>query len=47
VSFNDWTDDAVVESVVGQSVLNGVRVRLKPARPSSAAAQAAAVSADN
>jgi anaerobic selenocysteine-containing dehydrogenase len=29
VSFNDWTDDAQVESVVGQSILNGVRVRLK------------------
>jgi anaerobic selenocysteine-containing dehydrogenase len=28
VSFNDWSDDAVVESVVGQSVLNGVRVKL-------------------
>jgi anaerobic selenocysteine-containing dehydrogenase len=28
VSFNDWSDDAVVESVVGQSILNGVRVRL-------------------
>jgi anaerobic selenocysteine-containing dehydrogenase len=28
VSFNDWTDDEQLESVVGQSVLNGVRVRL-------------------
>jgi anaerobic selenocysteine-containing dehydrogenase len=28
VSFNDWTDDAELESVVGQSILNGVRVRL-------------------
>jgi anaerobic selenocysteine-containing dehydrogenase len=28
VSVNDWTDDAVVEGVVGQSVLNGVPVRL-------------------
>jgi anaerobic selenocysteine-containing dehydrogenase len=32
VSFNDWSDDALVESIVGQSVLNGVRVRLA-ARP--------------
>ncbi len=30
VSVNDWTDDQLVESVVGQSILNGVRVRLKP-----------------
>jgi anaerobic selenocysteine-containing dehydrogenase len=29
VSFNDWTDDGTVESVVGQSILNGVPVRLK------------------
>ncbi len=28
VSINDWTDDAVVESVVGQSILNGVPVKL-------------------
>ena len=28
VSANDWTDDQLVESVVGQSVLNGVPVRL-------------------
>ncbi len=28
VSANDWTDDQNVESVVGQSVLNGVPVRL-------------------
>ena len=28
VSANDWTDDGEVESVVGQSVLNGVPVRL-------------------
>ncbi len=31
VSANDWTDDQVVESVVGQSVLNGVPVRLRKA----------------
>ena len=29
VSINDWTDDQHVESVVGQSILNGVRVRLR------------------
>jgi anaerobic selenocysteine-containing dehydrogenase len=29
VSFNDWADDAEVESVVGQSILNGVPVRLR------------------
>ena len=28
VSANDWTDESVVEGVVGQSVLNGVPVRL-------------------
>jgi anaerobic selenocysteine-containing dehydrogenase len=28
VSMNDWTDDAVVEAVIGQSILNGVPVRL-------------------
>ncbi|WP_296281837.1 molybdopterin-dependent oxidoreductase [uncultured Acinetobacter sp.] len=28
VSFNDWTDDQQVESIVGQSILNGVPVRL-------------------
>jgi anaerobic selenocysteine-containing dehydrogenase len=31
VSANDWTDDQRVESVVGQSILNGVPVRLRPA----------------
>jgi anaerobic selenocysteine-containing dehydrogenase len=30
VSVNDWTDDELVEGVVGQSVLNGVPVRLYP-----------------
>lgn len=29
VSANDWTDDQLVELVVGQSVLNGVPVRLR------------------
>jgi len=33
VSMNDWTDDAEVESVVGQSILNGVPVRLRRAEP--------------
>jgi anaerobic selenocysteine-containing dehydrogenase len=28
VSLNDWTDDGVVEAIVGHSVLNGVRVTL-------------------
>src|SRR5262249_28139992 len=28
VSVNDWTDDGDVEAVVGQSILNGVPVRL-------------------
>jgi anaerobic selenocysteine-containing dehydrogenase len=28
VSFNDWSDDATTEAIVGQSVLNGVPVRL-------------------
>jgi anaerobic selenocysteine-containing dehydrogenase len=31
VSANDWTDDQDVESVVGQSILNGVPVRLSAA----------------
>jgi anaerobic selenocysteine-containing dehydrogenase len=30
VSANDWTDDQVVEPVVGQSILNGVPARLRP-----------------
>jgi anaerobic selenocysteine-containing dehydrogenase len=29
VSVNDWTDDGVVEPVIGQSILNGVPVRLE------------------
>jgi anaerobic selenocysteine-containing dehydrogenase len=32
VSANDWTDDNYVEAIVGQSILNGVPVRLKAAR---------------
>jgi anaerobic selenocysteine-containing dehydrogenase len=30
VSANDWTDDGDVEGVVGQSILNGVPVRVFP-----------------
>ncbi len=33
VSVNDWTDDGDVEAVVGQSILNGVPVRLQRAEP--------------
>jgi anaerobic selenocysteine-containing dehydrogenase len=33
VSFNDWSDDAETESIVGQSILNGVPVRLHAAVP--------------
>ncbi|HYB99350.1 MAG TPA: molybdopterin-dependent oxidoreductase [Candidatus Limnocylindrales bacterium] len=37
VSANDWTDDAPVESIVGQSILNGVPVRLRAKEQSAAA----------
>jgi anaerobic selenocysteine-containing dehydrogenase len=37
VSINDWTDDQLVESVVGQSVLNGVPVRLRAMTPNERA----------
>ncbi len=30
VSANDWVDDAIVEPILGQSILNGVPVRLGP-----------------
>jgi anaerobic selenocysteine-containing dehydrogenase len=30
VSINDWTDDSVLEPIVGQSILNGVPVRMRP-----------------
>ena len=30
VSVNDWVDDTVVEPIIGQSILNGVPVRLEP-----------------
>lgn len=36
VSMNDFTDDAVVEAVVGQAVLTAVPVTLRPAPPPSA-----------
>jgi anaerobic selenocysteine-containing dehydrogenase len=32
VSVNDWVDDSVVEPIIGQSILNGVPVRLGPPR---------------
>jgi anaerobic selenocysteine-containing dehydrogenase len=38
VSFNDWTDDRAVESLIGQSILTAVPVRLGPAAESRAAA---------
>jgi hypothetical protein len=31
VSVNNWTDDGDGEVVVGQSILNGIPVQLKPA----------------
>jgi anaerobic selenocysteine-containing dehydrogenase len=36
VSFNDWTDDHVVESAIGQSILTAVPVRLEPAEAARA-----------
>jgi anaerobic selenocysteine-containing dehydrogenase len=33
VSANDWTDDQQVEAIVGQSILNGVPVRLRARAP--------------
>jgi hypothetical protein len=42
VSVNDWTDEAEVESVVGQSILNGVPVRLRSPATGGARASAAA-----
>jgi anaerobic selenocysteine-containing dehydrogenase len=41
VSANDWTDDQEVESIVGQSILNGVPVRLRACRPEELPASAA------
>ncbi len=37
VSANDWVDDAIVEPIIGQSILNGVPVRLMPMVTASAA----------
>jgi anaerobic selenocysteine-containing dehydrogenase len=37
VSFNDWSDDAETEAIVGQSILNGVPVWLAPARGGASA----------
>lgn len=45
VSINDWTDDQRVESVVGQSILNGVPVRLAPVAERVASDAGAAASA--
>jgi anaerobic selenocysteine-containing dehydrogenase len=33
ISINDWTDDQDVESVVGQSILNGIPVQLRARVP--------------
>jgi len=41
VSANDWTDDQEVEAIVGQSILNGVPVRLRACRPQEMPASAA------
>ena len=38
VSVNDWTDDGEVESIVGQSILNGVPVRLSASVATASAA---------
>jgi anaerobic selenocysteine-containing dehydrogenase len=42
VSFNDWSDDAETEAIVGQSVLNGVPVRLYAATARAAGSVEAA-----
>ncbi len=36
VSINDWTDDSVIEPIIGQSILNGVPVRLAAPSPRGA-----------
>jgi anaerobic selenocysteine-containing dehydrogenase len=41
VSANDWTDDQEVEAIVGQSILNGVPVRLRARHPEEVPASAA------
>lgn len=45
VSANDWTDDQAVESVVGQSILNGVPVRLSACKAPAAETEAALAAA--
>ena len=35
VSYNDWVDDAALEPIIGQSILNGVPVRLRPSASES------------
>jgi anaerobic selenocysteine-containing dehydrogenase len=47
VSINDWTDDAMVESVVGQSILNGVPVRLRAAAKVAGAVPGAPAAAES
>jgi anaerobic selenocysteine-containing dehydrogenase len=42
VSVNDWTDDSDVELVVGQSILNGVPVQLRPGPAITAGARVTA-----
>ena len=39
VSMNDWTDEAEVEGVVGQSILNGVPVEVRAPERAAAAAR--------
>ena len=43
VSANDWTDDQEVELIVGQSILNGMPVRLRARSPAAVAACETAV----
>jgi anaerobic selenocysteine-containing dehydrogenase len=45
VSANDWTDDAVVEPIIGQSILNGVPVTLAPANGAGARTEGEGVGA--
>ncbi|MBL9124754.1 MAG: molybdopterin-dependent oxidoreductase [Planctomycetaceae bacterium] len=42
VSCNDWTDEQTVEAVVGQSILNGLPVRLRAKSPTAVESLAAA-----
>ena len=46
ISANNWTDDQQVEAVVGQSILNGVRVRLRAKAPTSLGTPAIAAAHD-